>query len=118
MPPGVRTLEELPAAIQTAQAEGKPIAFLQSDFSDTSSDITRRITTVMVRQLRSSTVMVYFHEFKEVPPEPAALIHDPLFQGHYIPKVAVVSPDFRDAPDGLDRDVRDEVLVLEKVLAG
>lgn len=85
LPRGTYAIDELDAAKQQAAEDGEPIAFLYTN-KDSTCGLCNRAATMIIDELKSSTVLVYTDSKQQSPGIVSKALSE---RGKYIPKVAV-----------------------------
>lgn len=85
LPSNIYLITELEDAQKKASEDGKPIAFLYTN-KDSTCGLCQRAGELILKELKSRTVMVYLEKPKECPANVWQALSR---EGKYIPKVAV-----------------------------
>lgn len=85
IPSNVFTINELEAAKAKAEEKGMPVAFLYTN-AESDCPLCNDASKVIIKELKSSTVLVYVRSKSEMPKNVSKLVGS---RGKYIPKVAV-----------------------------
>lgn len=84
-PPNSFTIEELAEAQKSAEAKGRPIAFVYTN-KNTTCGLCSGATETIIGNLKMSAVLVYVENKGSAPSKVAAALEE---RGKYIPKVVV-----------------------------
>jgi hypothetical protein len=93
IPSGVFTSDKLAQAVERAKAGKKPLTLLQSSRT-TTCGLCIATTGEIMSKLRSSTVVVFFENWDELP-APAVQIMNAADIGNPIPRAVIVDPDYK-----------------------
>jgi len=79
------TIQELAEAQKSAEAKGRPIAFVYTD-KNTTCGLCSGATDLIIDNLKMSAVLVYLSNKADAPPQVAAALEE---RGKFIPKVVI-----------------------------
>jgi len=118
IPSTVFEICELEEAREKAKKFGKPISFLYTD-ADSDCGLCNSAANTILRELKTTTVMVYMRDKRECPRKVAKALTQ---RGKYIPKVVVFDPDLTQelglvTYEEIDEDARNAFRSVKKAIS-